>query len=69
VEKTSVDDDALGDRLLLAAIAAALLGSQGSPVWSRTAELLLLSFPGPRRHYNRAADEMKRIIGDDVVGR
>ncbi len=28
---------------LLAAVAAAILGAQGSPVWSRTAEALLLA--------------------------
>jgi hypothetical protein len=42
-------------RRLVAAVAAALMGSQGSPVWSRTAELLLLSSQETQRHHMRAA--------------
>ena len=53
-------------RRLIAAVAAALLGSQGSPVWSRTAELLLLSSQETRRHHERAASELSRILGDEV---
>jgi hypothetical protein len=34
---------------LLAAVAAAILGAQGSPVWSRTAESLLLADPEVKR--------------------
>jgi hypothetical protein len=39
---------------MLAAIAAAALGSQGSPLWSRTAELLLLSSRDVAAHHHRA---------------
>jgi hypothetical protein len=53
-------------RRLLAAVAAALLGSQGSPVWSRTAELLLLSSHETQRYHTRATSELSRILGDDV---
>jgi len=56
-------------RRLLAAVAAALLGSQGSPVWSRTAELLLLSSQETQRHHKRAASELSRILGDDFSER
>ena len=54
---------------LLAAVAAALLGSQGSPVWSRTAELLLLSSYEIQRHHKRATSELSNILGDDFTGR
>jgi hypothetical protein len=56
-------------RRVLAAVAAALLGSQGSPVWSRTAELLLLSSQETQRHHKRAASELSRILGDDFTAR
>ena len=56
-------------RRLLAAIAAGLLGSQGSPVWSRTAELLLLSSRETRWHYQRAVLELKDLLGEDTLGR
>jgi len=51
------------ERRLLAAIAAALLGSQGSPVWTRTAELLLLSSKDAQWHYHRARLELETILG------
>jgi hypothetical protein len=47
---------------LLAAIAAALLGSQGSPIWTRTAEQLLLSSPEMRSLYHRARLELERLM-------
>jgi len=56
-------------RRLLAAVAAALLGNQGSPVWSRTAEMLLLSSQETQRHHRRAATELSRILGDDLSER
>ena len=60
-----MDRDAImEERRLAAAIAAALLGQQGSPVWSRTAELLLLSSQGTRRHFNRARLELEDFLGD-----
>ncbi len=43
---------------LLAAVAAAILGAQGSPVWSRTAEALLLTDPEVNRLYRLAAREV-----------
>jgi hypothetical protein len=52
------------ERRLTAAIAAALLGQQGSPVWTRTAELLLLSSQDTRRHFNRARLELEDLLGD-----
>lgn len=55
------------ERRLIAAIAAALLGSQGSPVWSRTAELLALSSPDVQWHYQRAAHELSEILGEDFL--
>jgi hypothetical protein len=58
-----VEPDAITEqRRLLAAIAAALLGSQGAPVWTRTAELLLLSSEQARRHYHRARVETEDIL-------
>jgi hypothetical protein len=49
---------------LTAAIAAALLGQQGSPVWARTAELLLLSSQETRRHFSRARLELEDLLGE-----
>jgi hypothetical protein len=43
------------DERFLAAIAAAILGAQGSPVWSQTAEALLLGDAEVNRHYQIAA--------------
>ena len=43
---------------LLAAVAAAILGAQGSPVWSRTAESLLLADPDVKRLFGLAAREL-----------
>jgi hypothetical protein len=43
---------------LLAAVAAAILGGQGSPVWSRTAESLLLADPEVKRLFCLAAREV-----------
>jgi hypothetical protein len=57
-------DAIIEERRLTAAIAAALLGQQGSPVWTRTAELLLLSSPETRRHFNRARRELEDVLGD-----
>jgi hypothetical protein len=54
-------------RRLLAAIAAALLGNQGSPAWSRTADLLLLSSHETQRQHKRATSELSRILGDDFA--
>ena len=54
------------DRRLLAAIAAALLGGQGSPVWSRTGELLLLSSRDVQWHHERAAHELDEILPHDA---
>jgi hypothetical protein len=56
-------------RRLLAAVAAALLGSQGSAVWSWTAELLLLSSNEAQRHHKRATAELSRILGDEFTER
>ena len=47
---------------LLAAVAAALLGNQGSPVWSRTAESLLLTSAEVDWHYRRAEREIERLL-------
>ena len=55
-------DPTAEERRLLAAIAAALLGSQGAPVWTRTAELLLLSSKEAHRHYHRARIETEDIL-------
>jgi hypothetical protein len=63
------NESASEQRRLLAAVAAALLGSQGSPVWSRTAELLLLSSNEAQRHHKRATAELSRILGDELTGR
>ena len=43
---------------LLAAVAAAILGAHGSPVWSRTAESLLLAHPEVKRLFRLAAREV-----------
>lgn len=56
-------DAIMEERRLTAAIAAALLGQQGSPVWTRTAELLLSS-QETRRHFNRARLELEDVLGD-----
>jgi hypothetical protein len=57
-------DAIMEEQRLTAAIAAALLGQQGSSVWTRTAELLLLSSQETRRHFNRARLELEEILGD-----
>jgi hypothetical protein len=57
-------DAIMEERPLTAAIAAALLGQQGSAVWTRTAELLLLSSQETRRHFNRARLELEDVLGD-----
>lgn len=49
---------------LLAAIGAALLANQGSPVWSRTAESLLLTSADVCWHYRRAEREIERFLED-----
>jgi hypothetical protein len=54
---------------LLAAIGAALLGNQGSPVWSRTAESLLLTSAEVSWHYRRAEREIERFLEDTPVTR
>jgi hypothetical protein len=60
-----MERDAMSEqRRLTAAIAAALLGQQGSPVWTRTAELLLLSSPETQRQFNRAKLELEDVLGD-----
>ena len=56
-------------RRLTAAVAAALLGQQGSPVWTRTAELLLLSSQETRRHFNRARLELEDLLDDATTRR
>lgn len=56
------------ERRLMAAIAAALLGQQGSPVWARTAELLLLSSQETRCHFNRAKLELEDLLGEQIPG-
>ena len=43
---------------LVAAVAAAILGAQGSPVWSLTAEALLLADPEVKRLFRLAAREV-----------
>jgi len=50
-----------GDQVL-AAVAAAILGAQGSPVWSRTAEALLLADPEIRRLFGVSAREVDREL-------
>ena len=62
-------DAIVEQRRLMAAIAAALLGQQGSPVWSRTAELLLLSSQETRRHFNRAQLELEDLLGEEASQR
>ncbi len=57
-------DAIVEERRMKAAIAAALLGQQGSPVWTRTAELLLLSSQDIRLHFNRARLELKDFLED-----
>jgi hypothetical protein len=47
---------------LLAAVAAAILGAQGSPVWSRTAEALLLADPEVKRLFRLAAREVDAAL-------
>jgi hypothetical protein len=51
-------EQARTEQRLLAAIAAALLGSQGSPAWSRTAESLLLAHSDVNWLYRKALDEV-----------
>ena len=53
---------ASSNELLVAAVAAALLGAQGSPVWSRTAEALLLADPEMKRLFARAAREIAAAL-------
>lgn len=48
----------------LAAIAAALLGAQGSPVWTRAAEALLLDDPQVKRQYQVAACQVEAALRD-----
>jgi hypothetical protein len=55
-------DDRREERVLLAAVGAALLGSQGSPVWSRTAEHLLLSSVEVNWRYRKAACELAPLF-------
>ena len=43
---------------LLTAVAAAILGAQGSPIWSRTAESILLADPEVKRLFRLAAREV-----------
>jgi hypothetical protein len=57
-------DAIMEEQRLTAAIAAALLGQQGSPVWTRTAELLLLSSRETRRHFDRARLELEGFLND-----
>jgi hypothetical protein len=64
-QRLGVERDAImEERRLTAAIAAALLGQHGSPVWTRTAELLLLSSQDTRRHFNQARLEFEDLLGD-----
>ncbi len=46
----------------IAAIAAAVLGAQGSPVWTRTAEALLLDHPEVNRQYQVAACQVEAAL-------
>ena len=62
-------DAIIEERRLMAAIAAALLGQQGSPVWTRTAELLLLSSQETRRHFTRARRELEDLLDDAATRR
>jgi hypothetical protein len=63
--RVGADAEALREHCrLLAANAAASLGGQGSPVWARTAELLLLSSPDVERHHRRAALEVARVLDE-----
>ncbi|MEA2180403.1 MAG: hypothetical protein QOF29_3459 [bacterium] len=64
-----MESEATNRERLLAAIGAALLGSQGSAVWARTAELLLLSSHETQRHHQRALREIERMLGEDAVER
>ncbi|MEZ5122636.1 MAG: hypothetical protein R2736_13820 [Solirubrobacterales bacterium] len=48
-------------QLSVAAMAAATLGAQGAPAWSRTAELLLLSFRDVRLSYCKAVREIDAL--------
>ena len=57
-------DATIEDRRLKAAIAAALLGQQGSAAWTRTAELLLLSSEETRGHFNRARLELENLLDE-----
>jgi hypothetical protein len=57
-------DTMMEQRRVTAAVAAALLGQQGSAVWTRTAELLLLSSQETRRHFNRAKLELDDVLRD-----
>ncbi len=47
---------------LLAAVAAAILGAQGSPVWTRTAEALLLEDQEVRRRFLIAKRELDALL-------
>ncbi len=55
-------DQSLNEHLLAAAAAAAILGAQGSPVWSRTAEALLLADPEVKRLFRLAAREVDAAL-------
>jgi hypothetical protein len=56
------------DRHLLAAVAAAVLGAQGSATWARTAESLLLSCPEVARRYRSALYELEAVLGQAPSG-
>ena len=47
---------------LLAAVAAAILGAQGSPAWTRTAEGLLLQDEEVRRQFGIAKREVDAVL-------
>lgn len=57
----SLRNESLNEHLL-AAVAAAILGAQGSPVWSRTAEALLLSNPEVKRLFRLVAREVEATL-------
>ena len=56
------------DRRLLAAVAAAVLGAQGSPAWAQTAESLMLSCPEVARRYRRALCDLEALLGEAPSG-
>jgi hypothetical protein len=57
-----MDESTQNEARMLAAIAAATLGGQGSPLWSRTAELLLLSSRDVAAHHHRALAEIDATL-------